>query len=73
MSEEQRPRDYWMCGNPGGCDEEPLWTPLTQQPPYCRPHDRRHERFSDLIKRPQARAASIGKRGKGAPGMRSVR
>ena len=51
MSDDDRPRDFWMCGHPGGCEEEPLWTPLTAQAPYCRPHDRRHERFSDLAKR----------------------
>lgn len=73
MSDEARPRDYWMCGNPAGCEEEPQWTPLTQQRPYCRAHDRRHERLSDLADRPQARAANIGKRGRGAPGMRSPR
>jgi hypothetical protein len=73
MSDDQRPRDYWMCGHPAGCDEEPQWTPLTQPPPYCRAHDRRHERVSDLASRSGARAASIGKRGRGAPGMRSPR
>ena len=74
MTDEQaRPRDFWMCGNPEGCEEEPLWVPLTQQRPYCRVHDRRYERFSDIAKRSQARAASIGKRGSGAPPMRHSR
>lgn len=73
MSDPQRPRDYWMCGHPAGCEEEPLWTPLTQQRPYCRVHDRQHERVSDLANRSPARAASIGKRGQGAPGMPNAR
>jgi hypothetical protein len=73
MTEDARPRDYWMCGHPAGCEEEPLWTPLTQQRPYCRTHDRSYERFSDIAKRPQARAANIGKRGAGAPPIRQSR
>ena len=66
MADDARPRDYWMCGHPAGCEEEPQWTPLTQQRPYCRVHDRQHERLSELVNRPAARAANIGKRGRGA-------
>jgi hypothetical protein len=54
-----------MCGNPQGCEEEPLWAPLSQEPPYCRAHDRRYERASEIAKRPAARAAQMGKRGSG--------
>jgi hypothetical protein len=60
-----RPRDFWMCGHPEGCEEEPLWVPLTAERPYCRVHDRAYERFSEIAKRPQARAATMGKRGGG--------
>lgn len=73
MTDAEPPRDYWMCGHPEGCEEEPQWTPLTHARPYCRVHDRRHERYSDLANRSPARAASIGKRGRGGPSMSSKR
>lgn len=73
MTDDARPRDYWMCGNPGGCEEEPRWTPLNQQAPYCRAHDRRHERLSDILKRSSARASNIGKRGRGGPSFPRAR
>jgi hypothetical protein len=69
MSDERRPRDYWMCGNPGGCQQEPLWVPLNQERPYCREHDRRYERLSDIVNRAGSRAATIGRRGRGGPEM----
>ena len=71
--DDDRPRDFWMCGSPQGCEAEPQWSPLTGERPYCRVHDRAYERFSEIAKRPGARAAQMKKRGGGVDGPRRIR
>lgn len=73
MEGSQAPRDYWMCGHPQGCEEEPRWAPLTGPRPFCKLHNRAYERYSDIADRARARADQMGRRGGGPSQPRRTR